>query len=91
MTDDARIIIPKHIKLQTPKKMVYPKIGDLVMECHNCGCREFGVYVHPVDGTAQVKEVVCHTCGRFYKLDPKARLGGGNITSKRNHDAAITD
>ena len=88
MPNDDRIIIPRNIPLKTPRKMIYPKVGDLVMDCGNCGGREFGVYVHPVDGTAQVKEVVCTTCGRCYKLDPSARLGGGKFTW-RNHDAPV--
>ena len=105
--NEYRIIIPKHIPLKTPRKMIYPKVGDLVMECGNCGHREFGVYVTPGDGgkaqngdgrkvpkgTAQVKEIVCTTCGRFYKLDPRAMLGGGDVkTLKRGSESGtITD
>lgn len=91
--NDYRIIIPKNIPLKTPRSMLYPKVGDLVMECGNCGHREFGVYVTPGQGSAQVKEIVCTTCGRFYKLDPRAMLAGGDIkTLKRGSESGtITD
>jgi ribosomal protein S27E len=72
----ADIIIPRHIPLKVPKEQIAPAIGDFLMDCGNCGNREFSIHVRPRDskssfrGTAHITEVICGDCGRVYKLDP---------------------
>ena len=79
----ADIIIPRNIPLKVPKEQIAPAIGDFLMDCGNCGNREFAIHVRPRDpksefrGTAHPTEIICPDCGRVYKLDPHGNLGGG--------------
>lgn len=94
---DARIIIPRQVALKVPKKMIYPALGELVMDCGKCQednfrCREFGIHVRPERklGTAVVTELICKNCGAVFKLDPNARLGGGDQHIRRSGHANLT-
>jgi hypothetical protein len=87
----ADIIIPRHIPLKVPKEQIAPAIGDFLMDCGNCGNREFSIHVRPRDskssfrGTAHITEVICGDCGRVYKLDPSGNLGGGLYNKRPNY------
>ena len=78
----ADIIISKGLKIQTPARQIGCNPGDSWMNCGNCGKFDFRVAVKPRNGTAKVSELICVNCGKNFKLDPQARLGGG-FFSKR--------
>ena len=92
----ADIIIHRNIPLKVPKYQIAPAIGDFLMDCGNCGNREFGIHVKPREqksefrGTARITEVICLDCGRVYKLDPHGNLGGGTYQKRIGHEDIAT-
>jgi hypothetical protein len=94
MGDDAlkstNIIIPHNIPVKVPKYQIAPAIGEFKMDCGRCGGREFGIHVKPTSGefrgTAQIREVICTSCGNVFKTDPHGNLGGGPFAKRQGHE-----
>ena len=91
----ADIIIPRHIPLQVPKEQIAPAIGEFLMDCGNCGGREFSNHVKPREqgefpGTARITETICIGCGRVFKIDPHGNLGGGTYAKHNGHEGVET-
>ncbi len=55
-----------------------PSSNQLQIDCCNCKGREFHLTVLPMnDGSGSIREIVCVTCNKVFKIDPNgARLRG---------------
>lgn len=83
------IFVPSRPRLHF-QNTVRPNPGDLVMDCGECGAREFRAFVRPrAHGAGRIVELVCANpaCQRIYKLDDAAQLGG----QSNQHGKAVKD
>ena len=77
----VNINVPRlDLKLKTNPggQIILPGNNQLQVDCIGCKGRKFHIAVKPLeDGSGSIRELVCVTCKRVYKVDPNgARMGG---------------
>ena len=73
-------------RLRHHKKDSFPSPNSMQLDCGQCGCRHFEVYVEPRADDARVVGIVCQECRNVWRVDLAAFLDGKGKTRRVNLD-----